>query len=180
MDKKYNGDRMKQEQIAKGMGEVRIEKVVVSMGATGERLERAVKLLKLITGRKPCKRKAKRRIPSLGVRPKMEIGAMVTVRGKEAEQLLARLLEAIDKKLKKKQISDGTFSFGIDEYIEIPGMEYQRDIGVMGLDVSVAFYKPGKRVALKKIKRGKLPKKQRVSKEEIIKFLEEKFGVEVK
>ena len=89
-----------------------------------------------------------------------------------------RMLKAIDNKLKIKQISDNNFSFGIEEYIEIPGIEYQRDIGIIGLDITVVFKRSGRRVKLKKMKKGKFPKRQSVSKEEIIKFMEEKFKTE--
>jgi len=59
--------------------------------------------------------------------------------------------------------------------IEIPGIEYQRDIGIMGLDVTVVFKRAGKRIRLKKIKKGKIPNRQKISKEEIIKFMEDNF-----
>jgi large subunit ribosomal protein L5 len=45
----------------------------------------------------------------------------------------------------------------------------------MGLDVTVVFKRAGRRVRLKKIKRGKVSKKQIITKEEIIKFMEENF-----
>jgi len=159
------------------MKDIKIEKVVLSIGGTAEDLEKGVKLLKMITGSKPAKMKSTKRIPSLGVRPKLEIGAVVTLR-KDVEQVLKRMLMAIDNRLKKKQVSENTFSFGIKEYIEIPNMEYQRDIGMIGLDVTVVFVRAGRRVKLKKIKRGKIPRRQIISKEEIIKFMEEKFGTE--
>ena len=50
----------------------------------------------------------------------------------------------------------------------------------MGLDVTVSFKRSGRRVKLRKIKKGKFPKKQRISKEEIIKFMEEKFNTKFK
>ncbi len=156
------------------MREIKIEKVVLSIGGTGEALEKGVKLLKMLTNQNPAKMKSTKRIPSLGVRPKLEIGAVVTLR-KDAKQYLKKMLIAIDNKLKKKQMSENTFSFGIKEYIEIPGTEYQRDIGMIGLDVTVVFIRAGRRVKLKKIKRGKIPKKQIITKEEIIKFMEENF-----
>jgi len=162
------------------MQDINIEKVVLSVSSVGEELEKGVKLLERLTKRKVVRRKSRKRIPSLGVRPGLEVGCLVTLRGKEAKEMLKKLLLAVDNKLKKKQISDNSFSFGIKEYIEIPGMEYQRDIGILGFDVTVAFTKKGKRVIRKKIKRGRLPKKQQVSKEEIIKFLEENFKVEVR
>ena len=159
------------------MREIKIEKVVLGVGGTGDNLEKGVKLLKLLTGKKPAKMKSKRRIPSLGVRPGLEVGAVVTLR-KNAEEFLKKMLIAEDNSLKKKQISENNFSFGVKEYIEIPGMEYERDIGIMGFDVTVVFKRTGRRVKLKKIKRGKVPKKQSISKEEIIKFMEEKFQTE--
>jgi large subunit ribosomal protein L5 len=118
-----------------------------------------------------------KRIPTWGVRPKLEVGTVVTIR-KDKEKLLQRLLKAIDNKIKKKQVSENNFSFGIQEYIEIPEMEYHRDIGIMGLDITVVFKRTGRRVKLRKIIKGKIPSKQIISKEEIIKFMEEKFKTE--
>ena len=159
------------------MREIKIEKVVLNIGGAGEKLEKGVKLLKVLTGRNPAKMITTKRIPTLNVRPKLEVGTVVTIR-KDKEELLKRMLDAIDNKLKKKQISENNFSFGIEEYIEIPGTEYQRDIGIIGLDVTVVFKRTGRRVKLKKIKRGRVPKRQVISKQEIIKFMEEKFGTE--
>jgi large subunit ribosomal protein L5 len=105
----------------------------------------------MITGKTPAKMKSKKRIPSLDVRPKLEVGAVVTIR-KNLIELLKKMLATIDNTLKKQQISENNFSFGIKEYIEIPGIEYQRDIGIKGLDVTIVFKRVGKRVKLKKMK----------------------------
>jgi len=156
------------------MREIKIEKVVLSIGATGEDLEKGFKLLKIITNRKPAKMRSKKRIPSLGVRPGLEVGAVVTIR-KDMDLMLKKMLVAIDNILKKKQMSENNFSFGIKEYLEIPGMEYQRDIGIIGLDVTVVFKRSGRRIKLRKMKKGKVSKRQIISKEEIIKFMEDKF-----
>ena len=156
------------------MKEISIEKVVLSIGGTGDNLEKGVKLLKMLTGRKPAKMESRKRIPALGVRPRLEVGAVVTLR-KNIDDTLKKMLATKDNILRKKQISPNNFSFGVKEYIEIPGTEYQRDIGVRGLDVTVVFKRPGKRVRLRKIKEGKIPKRNEISKEEIIKFMEDKF-----
>ena len=161
------------------MRKIKVEKVVLSVGATGENLEKGVLLLKLLTGRKPLKTKARKRIPTLNIRPGLEIGAVVTIR-KEWEEILKKMLVAEDNILKKKQISENNFSFGVKEYIEIPGVEYQREIGTMGLNVTVVFKRAGRRVRLKKIKRGKVSKRQVISKEEIIEFMKNKFETEFK
>jgi len=156
------------------MREVKIEKVVLNIGGTGENLQKGFVLLEKISKRKPTKTKARKRIPSLGVRPGLEVGIVVTIR-KDAEEMLKRMLIAIDNRLKKKQISSNNFSFGIKEYLEIPGMEYIREVGIMGLDVTVTFKRTGRRVGLRKIKKGKVPERQKISPEEIIKFMEDKF-----
>ena len=156
------------------MREIILEKVVLSVGGTADSLEKGVKLLKLITGRSPAKMQSSKRIPAFGVRPQLEVGAVVTVR-KGLNDFLKRLLSALDNTLKKKQISENSFTFGIKEYIEIPGLDYQRDIGVRGLDVTVSFKRAGRRVKLKKIKRGKVAKKQNIPSSEIIKYMEEHF-----
>ena len=161
------------------MRTIKIEKIVLGVGNTGEELEKGAKLLSLLTNRKPSKRRSRKRIPSLGVRPKLEVGAIVTIRKGSAE-LLKKMLVAIDNTLRKKQVSENNFSFGIKEYIEIPGMEYQRDIGIKGFNVSVVFVRQGVRVSRKKIKSGKLPKKQQISREEIIKFMEDNFKTKFK
>ncbi len=155
----------------------KIVKVVLSAGDSGKELDKAVKLLKLVSERNPqiVKSGPKRRIPAFGVKPDMPLGTNVTVRGNEAVKLLKKLLGAIDNQLKKKQISENTFSFGIQEYIEIPGIEYEREIGIKGFNVTVSFERAGFRVARKKIKSGKIGKNQRIPKEEIIKFMEGEF-----
>lgn len=156
------------------MREIKIEKIVLNVGGVGDHLEKGFKLLQFLTKRKPAKTKSKKRIPSLGVKPGLEVGAVVTLR-KDLHETLKRFLIVGDNTLKKSQLTENGFSFGIKEYIEIPGLEYQRDIGIMGLDVTVVFKRSGRRVKLRKIKKGRFPQRQRISTEEIIKFMEEKF-----
>lgn len=161
------------------MKEIKIEKIVLGIGGISEELERGVKLLEYLTKRKPSRRCSKKRIPAFGVRPGLETGAIVTIR-KDIDNILKKFLTTIENKLRKKQINQNGFSFGIKEYIEIPGLEYQREIGIRGFDVTVVFKRAGHRVKLRKIKQGKIPKRQAISKEEIIKFMEEKFGTKFK
>lgn len=156
------------------MRKIKIEKIVLSVGGTGDGLEKGFKLLKFLTGKKPAKIKSKKRIPTWGVRPELEVGAVVTLR-RDFSELFKKMLISIDNTLRKKQISENNFSFGIKEYIEIPGIEYQRDIGIIGFDVTVVLKRSGRRVALRKMKTGKVSKKQIISREEIIKFMEDNF-----
>lgn len=157
------------------MNEIKIEKVLLSAGATGDELAKASKLLELLSGMKAQIIASTKRIPDFGVRPGLEVGTRVTLRGKKAIELLKRLLGAVNNELRRKQAARNHLSFGIKEYIEIPEIEYQREIGIRGLNVDVVFSRSGLRVKRRKIKTGKVPKKQHVSQEEIIKFMEENF-----
>lgn len=157
------------------MRNIKIDKVVLSCGATGDDLVKSKKLLEMLAPNKAQIVTSSKRIPDFGVRPGLEVGTRVTLRKQNAIDLLKRLLGSIDNKLKKKQISNNHFSFGIEEYIEIPGMEYKREIGIRGLNVTVVFARAGVRIKIKKIKTGKFPLRQHVPKEEIIKYMEDVY-----
>jgi len=163
------------------MREIKLEKVTLNCGTGTEKdkLEKSFRLLQIISGEKPIKIETKKRIPGFNVRPGLEIGCKVTIRKEKARELLKRLLEGIGNKLKKKQIIPGSFAFGIKEYLQIPGIAYQRDIGMLGLEVCATLIRAGYNVKDRKIKRGKLPQRQRITKEETIKFIEDNFKVEI-
>ena len=157
------------------MRRIKITKVLLSCGAIDKELEKAKKLLAMMSGMKVQTIASKKRIPNFGVTPDLEVGARVTLRGEKAITLLKRLLAGVNNMIFESQVSENHFSFGIKEYIEIPGTEYQRDIGIRGFNVTVVFARPGMRVKIKKIKSGKVSKKQYVPREEIIKFMEDGF-----
>jgi len=163
---------------SKIMKELRLSKVVLNCGAKGEKLERATKLLKLITGSEPKHTKSKVRIPAFGIRPGLEIGCKVTLRGKKAFDMAKKLLEAVDNRLNKKNIGKGFVNFGIREYIEIPGITFQRDIGILGLDVSIVLERPGFSIKRKKSKR-KIPARHKIGREETAAFMEKYFNVKI-
>ncbi|HRZ85739.1 MAG TPA: 50S ribosomal protein L5 [Candidatus Paceibacterota bacterium] len=162
------------------MREIFIEKLVLSGRGVNEELNKSFKLLKKISKKTPSRRISTKRIPAFNVRPKLEVGVLVTIRGKEIKDLLRRLLAVNDNIIKKKQVEENHFSFGIEEYIEIPGEEYDREIGIIGFEATVVFARKGKRVNRRKIKQGRLPQKQHVKKEEIIKFMEDNFKTKFK
>ena len=58
-------------------------------------------------------------------------------------------------------------------------MEYNREIGILGFETTIVFSRKGKRVKIRKIKRGKFPKRQNVRSEEIKDYLIKHFKVEV-
>ncbi len=160
------------------MREIKIEKVVLNVGGTGEKLEKGVILLENLTGKKAVKVQATKRIPTWHVRPGLEVGTKITLRGADAEKMVKRLLPAIQNTLKEKQIKDNFVSFGIHEYIEIPGMEYIREVGIMGFEVTIVFTRAGKRIEKKKIKSGKT-RRQIVTSKEIEEILVNKFETKI-
>jgi len=163
------------------MKEIEIEKLVLNCGGTDDKLEKSERLLKMISSdKKIYKIKSTRRIPAFGISPGKESGCKVTIRDKaKIIDLLKRFFAALDNEIKKKQITENHFSFGIKEYIEIPGLEYDREIGILGFEASLVFKRKGKRVKMKKIKKGKYPKRQNVTKQEINDFLIKTLGVRI-
>jgi large subunit ribosomal protein L5 len=165
------------------MRRIRIAKVVINIGVgePGERLEKAEELLRRLTGvEKVVRTRAKKRIPKWGIRPGLPIGVKVTLRGQKAEEVLNRLLDAVERKIPESSFDDsGNFAFGIHEYIDIPGMKYDPKIGVFGMDVIVNLERPGYRVARRKYRRAKVGKAHRITKDEAIQFAKEHLGVEV-
>jgi large subunit ribosomal protein L5 len=159
----------------------KITRVVLSAGAVDKDLEKAKKLLEIISEKKAqiTKSGPRMRIPAFGVKPKMELGTSVTLRKSEAIEILRKLLGAIDNKLKVSQIDKNNFSFGIPEYINIPGVKYLREIGIRGFNVTVVFERPGLRVKKRKIKTARVPSKQHVTQEEIIDYMRQTFKTEI-
>lgn len=156
------------------MRTIRIEKIVLNVGGTEDKLKKGSILIEKLGGAKPTKVVAKKRIPTWGVRPGLEVGVKLTLRGKEAEEKLKWFLDGVGNTLKEKQIQKNFLSFGIKEYIEIPKAEYIREVGIMGFEVTVVFARTGKRVGIKKIKKGTV-RRNDVSIEEVKKFMEDNF-----
>ncbi len=164
------------------MREIRIEKVVVNIGAGegGDRLNKARTILKRITSAEPVLTKARKTIRELNVREREEIGTKVTLRGGAAETLLRGAFAAVNNTIKESSFDRaGNISFGISEYIFLPGVKYDPELGIFGLDVCLRLARPGLRVTRRKIRPGRVPRRHLVTPEEGAQFLRERFGVRV-
>lgn len=160
----------------------RIEKVVVniSVGKSGEPLEKAVKVLEDLTGQKPSKREAKQTIRAFGIRQGEPIACVVTLRNQRAKDFLQKVLPVIDNQLSKKCFDErGNFSFGIEEHIEIPGVKYKPEIGIFGMDVCVSLNRPGSRVNKRRKKKKKIGLSHVLTPEEARIFVKESLGVKI-
>lgn len=161
---------------------IRLEKAVINIGVgdAGERLVKAEKVLKMVTGRKPVRTIAKTTNRDLGIREGMQIGCKVTLRSKEAEEFVKKTLEIRENRLPNWSFDpEGNFSFGVQDYTDFPGMKYDPEIGIFGFDVCVVIGRPGRRVKTRKVLKRHIPKRHRVTRPEGREFAESKFNVEV-
>ncbi len=164
------------------MREIYIEKLTMNIGAgrDQDKLEKGVKLIEYLTGIPPVKTKTSKRIPNWGVRPGLPIGCKLTLRDSKKKELLKKFVEAKDNVLKSSQFDEnGNISFGIHEYINIPGAKYHPEIGIMGFQISITLTRPGRRVSSRKLKSKSLPQKQRVSKKDAMDFMKKEYNVEI-
>ncbi|MFX0007675.1 MAG: 50S ribosomal protein L5 [Promethearchaeota archaeon] len=159
-----------------------LEKMVlnIGVGVGGEELEKAVTVLETIADQKAVKTVSKTNVKEFNLRKGRPIGAKVTVRGKNAEKLLKKLLIVNNNKILRKSFDDyGNFGFGITEHISIPGIEYDNRIGIWGLDCVGRIIKPGMRVKSRRKSRTKVPSHHYVSREEAQYFLKQNYSVQI-
>lgn len=164
------------------MQKVKIGKVTLNIGAGKDpaKLEKGITLIKSITKIEPVKTITNKRIAEWGLRPGLPIGCKLTLRKKTAHDLLLRLLVAKEQQLNERNFDQkGNVSFGIHEYIDIPGVQYDPKIGVIGLEVCITLEKNGYRIKTRKIKQKKLPAKHTVTKQEAIEFMKTQYKTSI-
>jgi len=162
--------------------DIKISKVTLNIGAGKDqtKLDKGIKLFKSITNVNPVKTVTSKRIPGWGLRPGLPIGCKVTLRRKNAIEILNRLLQAKDNKLKESQFDqNGNIAFGIEEYIDIPGVKYDPEIGIIGLEVCLTLERNGFRIKRRRIAKKMIPKKHMITKQESIDFMKKEFNIEL-
>lgn len=165
------------------MRDVRIEKVVVNVGVgeAGDKLLKAQKVLERLTGQKAIQTLSHSTIRDWGIRKGMPIGAKVTLRGERAEKFLKEALWARNNTLARYNFDpEGNFSFGIVDYTDFKDQKYDPEIGLFGMDVSVALQRPGYRVTKRRVGRARIPHSHRVTRQEGVSYVKERFGTEVR
>jgi large subunit ribosomal protein L5 len=157
-----------------------VEKVVVHMGVGtgGRELANAEEILGEVAGQEPVRTQSKRASQDFGVRRGEPVGAKVTLRGAVAEEFLETALPLTD--LSSTQFDEyGNFSFGVAEHTEFPSQEYDPNIGIYGLDVTVNLVRPGYRVRKRDKAASSIPSRHKLTPEDAIAFVEREFGVDV-
>lgn len=160
----------------------KIDKVTVNigLGEGGQRLLKAEDIMTKITGQKPVRTTVKKTIQAFDIKKGEPVGCMVTLRKDAAKKFLKSALAIKDNMLNESQFDkSGNFSIGIEEHTDFPNMQYDPEVGIFGMDVTVVLKRPGYRIGKRKIGLRKLPRNHRLSKEDAIAFVKEEFGVEV-
>jgi large subunit ribosomal protein L5 len=163
------------------MRRISVGKVVINIGVgkSGEPVERAKHGLEDLTGKNPTVTSAKKNLRDFGIHQGEPIGAMVTLRRKDATDFLKRCLEAKGNKMNISSFDEyGNISIGIREHIDIPGTKYNPDIGIFGMNVCICLVRPGYSIS-KRRNKSKIGKSHRISKDGAIEFFTNGFGVEI-
>ncbi len=154
------------------MKKIYLEKIVLNMGVgkSGDAIEVAKNALQQISGKKPSSRNAKETQRDWGVRKGEPIGASVTIRNDEAK----------GNEVKAKSFDNfGNYSFGMKEHIDIRGVKYDPQIGILGLDISITLSRPGHNIRFRSKHKSKIGKSHIITKKEAQDFLTEEFGIQV-
>jgi len=173
---------MNPEKLKNKMRKISIDKVTLNIGSGSEtaNVTKAVALLKHISGEKVVKTTAHKRIAAWKLRPGLAIGAKVTLRGAKATELLKKLLQAVNNELPEDNFIENGFSFGISEYIDIPGVKYDPKMGIIGLQVIVTLTRPGYSVKHRKIKKSRVSSQHKITSEDSVTFAKENLGIKLK
>ena len=86
----------------------------------------------------------------------------------------------VDNKVSRSSFDvRGNFAFGLKEHIEIPGVKYDPEIGIFGMDVCVTINRPGHRVKIRKRESQPIGRSHVLTAEESEVFVRQTLGVEI-
>ncbi len=126
----------------------RLLKIVVNMGVgdvvqDGKVINGAVEDLRIITGQHPKVSKARKSIANFKLREGLPVGASVTLRGDRMWEFFDRLVSAAIPRIRdfrglspKGFDGRGNYSFGVDEQLIFPEINYDKVQKVRGMDIT--------------------------------------------
>lgn len=158
------------------MKKISIEKVVVNIGCGNEfPVKDARTIIESVTNDKSVTVKTTKR-GSFNVGIGKEIGVKTTIR-KNIDTFLKRMFEGKEGVIKESNFdNNGNLAFGIKEYIDIPDMDYDPNLKMSGFDVCITMQRPGYAIKKKKIAH-RVGTNHRITKEESVEFIKNKFGI---
>jgi large subunit ribosomal protein L5 len=154
LKEKYRRDMipalMKELSLRNSMQVPRVEKIVVNMGV-GESvtdrkiLDAAMNDMAIITGQRPKITRAKKSIAGFKIRAGVPVGCAVTLRGNRMYEFLDRLLACALPRIRdfrglsfRSFDGHGNYSFGVDEQLIFPEIDYDKVVKILGMDITVA------------------------------------------
>ena len=126
----------------------RMVKIVVNMGVgdavqDGKLINGAVEDLRVITGQHPKVSRARKSIANFKLREGLPVGASVTLRGPRMWEFFDRLVSAAIPRIRdfrglspKGFDGRGNYSFGVDEQLIFPEIDYDKVQKVRGMDIT--------------------------------------------
>ena len=127
----------------------RLLKINVNMGVgdvvqDGKLINGAVEDLRIITGQHPKVTKSTQSIANFKLREGRPVGASVTLRGPRMWEFFDRLVSAAIPRIRdfrglspKGFDGRGNYSFGVDEQLIFPEIDYDKVMKVRGLDITL-------------------------------------------
>ncbi len=126
----------------------RMVKIVVNMGVgdvvqDGKLINGAVEDLRIITGQHPKVSRSRKSIANFKLREGLPVGASVTLRGPRMWEFFDRLVSAAIPRIRdfrglspKGFDGRGNYSFGVDEQLIFPEIDYDKVQKVRGMDIT--------------------------------------------
>ncbi len=164
------------------MTAIRVSKVTLSIstGEPGESVEKAYTLAEKLTSQKPVRTLATRKARTFRIRRGLPIGVKVTMRKEKGTLFLKKVLPGIGNRISSYNFdNNGNFSFGIKEYLTIPGQKYDPKLGMIGMNINITLERPGYRIKRRKIKKAKISTLHRISKDESIEYAKNNLNISV-
>ena len=126
-----------------------VSKIVVNMGAgdaaaDAKLIKGVVDDLRLITGQQPRVNRARKSVSNFKLREGQAVGASVTIRGDRMWEFLDRLIALSIPRIRDFRGLNpsgfdgrGNYSFGVNEQLIFPEIDYDKVMKVRGLDVTL-------------------------------------------
>ena len=151
----------------------RLTKIVVNMGVgdaiqNAKLMDAALNDLMAITGQRPSIRKARKSISNFKLRETLPIGCAVTLRGARMWEFYDRLLSVAIPRIRdfrglpsRSFDGQGNYSFGIEEQIIFPEINYDKVEKVRGMDVTFVTTAPDDEQGMELLKLLRFPFRER-------------------